>query len=193
MRYFPPSMDERIEITAEAQLWDWLAAHHGRAAGVWLVTHKKAAGATYVGNEAVLDALIAYGWTDGRKMKVDDRRTAQWIAPRRQQIWAETYRRRAARLEAEGRMQPPGRAAVAAAKAAGLWEAWDDVDALEVPEDLAAALREARGADWFDAAAPSYRRNVLRWLRGAKTAPTRQKRIAEIARRAGAGQKVPQF
>lgn len=67
-----------------------------------------------------------------------------------------------------------------------------DVDALVVPRDRRAALTEAAGA-WFDAAIPSYRRNVLRWMASAKTEPTRAKRVAEIAARAAKGESVPQF
>jgi uncharacterized protein YdeI (YjbR/CyaY-like superfamily) len=88
-------------------------------------------------------------------------------------------------------MQPPGEAAVAAAVRAGLWEADAAVDALVVPEALAAAL-EARGARTaFDAAAPSYRRNVLRWIARAKTASTLEKRVEAVAAAAAQGRRVP--
>ncbi|MFN4099185.1 MAG: YdeI/OmpD-associated family protein, partial [Pararhodobacter sp.] len=96
----------QIEVHSEAALWDWLAAHHGQPDSVWLVTWKAAHRDLFVSREAVLDALIAYGWIDGRRMKLDDSRTMQLISPRRQQAWAQSYKARAARLEAEGRMKP---------------------------------------------------------------------------------------
>ncbi len=184
---------EAVEVGSAAALWDWLAAHHGQANSVWLVTWKKAAGARYVSREEVLDALVAWGWTDGIRRVLDEARTMQLISPRRQQVWAQSYRERVARLRAEGRMQPPGEAAVAAAVRAGLWEAEAAVDALVVPEALAQAL-ETRGARAaFDAAAPSYRRNVLRWIARAKTAPTRRKRVEAVAEAAAEGRRVPQM
>mgnify|MGYP000041225570 CR=1 FL=1 len=184
----------RIEVDSAAALWAWLAAHHGQAEGVWLVTWKKADPGRYVSREAVLDALIAYGWTDGRRKVLDDLRTMQLISPRRQQVWAESYRTRAARLIDEGRIQPPGLAAIEAAQAAGTWDGRPEVEALQVPDDLAVQLAAAPGAGaWFAQAAPSYRRNVLRWLAGAKRAETRARRLAEIAGRAARGEKVPQF
>lgn len=180
-----------VAVASASELWDWLDAHHGQTAPVWLVTWLKATPERYVGREQVLDALIAHGWIDGIRRKRDDGRTMQLISPRRQQVWAESYKLRVARLRVEGRMRPAGERAVADAQRAGLWEAMAHVDALEVPEDLAAALGAARAG--FEAAAPSYRRNVLRWIAGAKAAPTRARRIAAVTEAAAAGRRVPQF
>ncbi|MDJ0821523.1 MAG: YdeI/OmpD-associated family protein [Paracoccaceae bacterium] len=185
---------EQVEVTSAQALEDWLARNHAQDSGVWLVTYKKHAGDKYLSRDAVLDVLIAWGWIDGRRKKLDDDRTMQLITPRQQQVWANSYRDRAARLEAEGRMQPPGQAAIASAKAAGLWEAWQDVDELEVPEVLEQALAVRPGAaDWFAKAAPSYQRNVLRYLRSAKRDNTRAKRAGQIADHAALGRKLQNY
>lgn len=183
-------MDAQLEITTEDQLWTWLAANHA-GGSIWLVTWKAQHREKYVGREAVLDALVAYGWVDGRRKRLDDDRTMQLIAPRAQQAWADSYKRRAERLIAEGRMAAPGLAALEAAKAGGLWTWSDPVDALEVPQDLRQALGDASA--WFDAAAPSYRRNVLRYIAQAKRAETRAKRVAAVANHAARGEKLPQY
>jgi uncharacterized protein YdeI (YjbR/CyaY-like superfamily) len=183
---------ERVEIRAARALWDWLAAHHGRERGVLLVTWKAAHRQAYVSRDEVLDALVAHGWIDGRRFALDADRTMQLIAPRRERSWAESYKRRAARLEAEGRMHPAGRASVEAGRAGGLWDAMAEVDALTVPGDLAAALT-GPGRIWWDRAAPSYRRNVLRWIAGAKRPETRAKRVATVAAHSARGEKVPQY
>ena len=182
----------RVEIACETALWDWLDAHGAASDGVWLVTWKAAHRDRHVGREAVLDALIAHGWIDGRRMKLDADRTMQLITPRRQRDWADSYKRRADRLAAGGRMRPAGAAAVAAAKARGGWDGQTDVDALIDPPDLTAALRDA-GADWWAGAAPSYRRNVLRWIVGAKRPETRARRVATVADHAARGRKVPNY
>ncbi len=182
----------RVEITSERALWDWLAANHS-GPSVWLVTWKAAHPEVYLSREQVLDALVAYGWIDGRRMKLDANRTMQLIAPRRQQAWARTYKERAARLIAEGRIQAKGLAAYEAGRASGLWKVSDPIDDLEVPGDLQEALVRAGGRTWFEAAAPSYRRNVLRYLKQAKRAETRAKRVDLIADHAARGVKVPQY
>ncbi|MEM1032614.1 MAG: YdeI/OmpD-associated family protein [Myxococcota bacterium] len=184
---------ERVEVQGPEDLWTWLDGHHAQPESVWLVTYKRSHGDRYVSRDEVLDALIAYGWIDGRRMKLDEARTMQLIGPRKEQSWAKTYQVRAARLEAEGRMRAPGRAAVERSKASGRWDDMREVDALSVPEDVEAALR-ARGAwTWWENAAPSYRRNVLRWIAKAKRTATRTKRIDTVTTRAAAGEKVPHY
>jgi len=187
-----PDLD-RLEVTAAQDLWDWLATYHGRADGVLLVTWKAAHRDRYVGRDEVLDAVIAHGWIDGRRYALDDDRTMQLISPRRHHAWAKSYRDRAERLRTEGRMHPSGEAAIAAAITANTWLGSEAVDALIVPDDLRAALETRSATPWFDAAAPSYRRNVLRWITGAKTEPTRAKRIAVVADHAARGEKVPNY
>ncbi|MEM6578953.1 MAG: YdeI/OmpD-associated family protein, partial [Pseudomonadota bacterium] len=134
---------------------------------------------------------LAYGWIDGIRRKLDEARTMQMISPRQQQVWAATYQKRAAKLIEDDRMRPPGLAAINAAKASGLWQALPDVDALVIPEDLLEAL--GTGRTWFEAAAPSYRRNVLRWIATAKKPETRAKRVETVAEHAKTGQKVPNY
>ena len=184
---------DKIEIRSEEDFRAWMAAHHGQEASIWLVTWKAAHRDKYVSRDEVLDVLIAYGWIDGRRMKLDDDRTMQLVSPRREQRWAKTYKDRAARLEAEGKMADPGRRAIADSKKAGLWDALEHVDDLVEPDDLLAALEAKRALDWWRGAAPSYRRNVLRRMTTAKKAETRAKRIGIISDAAAQGKKVPQY
>lgn len=185
---------EKVEVASRDEVWQWLEARHDQEASIWLVTFKKSKPEKYVSREEVLDALIAYGWTDGLRRQVDESRTMQLISPRRQQAWAKTYKDRAERLEREGRMADPGREAIRRSKALGLWNASDPIDALTIPDDLASALKGEPAADeFFNGAAPSYRRNVLRWIAAAKKPETRAKRIATAVNCSAQGQKVPQM
>lgn len=188
-----PDRFERVEITSDAALWDWLGQNHARADGVWLVTWKAIHPERYVSREVVLDALIAHGWIDGRRLKLDDARTMQLIAPRKQTAWAQSYKTRAARLEAEGRMHPSGLAALAQGRQSGRWHETDPVDVLIVPDDLALAIAALGATDWWQAAAPSYRRNVLRWIALAKRPETRRMRIDTVATAAARREKVPHY
>lgn len=118
----------------------------------------------------------------------------QLIGPRKNQAWARTYKDRATRLIAEGAMHQSGLNAIAESKAMGLWDATADVDALVVSGDLACALDRLSGAgDYFHAAPPSYRRNVLRWIFNAKTDVTRQKRISQTATVSARRERIPQL
>jgi uncharacterized protein YdeI (YjbR/CyaY-like superfamily) len=184
---------EHVEVASPAELWLWLETNHTQADSVWLVTWKKRVPEKHVSRETVLDALIAYGWVDGLMRRIDDDSVKQLIAPRQQQRWAQTYKDRAARLAASGRMQPAGLAAIDRAKAAGLWDATVDVDSLTVPPDLADALGRCSAHAHWDALPASYRRNVLRWLALARTVPTRAKRIEAVADSTAAQRRLPEM
>jgi uncharacterized protein YdeI (YjbR/CyaY-like superfamily) len=73
------------------------------------------------------------------------------------------------------------------ARANGSWTVLDDIDALTVPDDLAAALAAHEVARrHFDAFPPSTRRMILYWIKSAKRAETRRRRIDETASLAAA-------
>lgn len=184
---------EKIEIRNASELWSWLSVNHAQSDSIWLVTWKAAQRDKYVSREDALDALIAYGWIDGRRMKVDAERTMQLISPRKEQTWAETYKNRAEELEADGRMTDAGRAAIVQSKQLGKWDAMAHVDRLEEPKDLIAALQAAQAYAWWQNAAPSYRRNILRWIENAKRQETRAKRIDTVSQAASKGEKVPNY
>jgi uncharacterized protein YdeI (YjbR/CyaY-like superfamily) len=185
---------EKIEVTSQGALRVWLECHHAQHQSVWLVTFKKHTGQKYVSVGQVLDVLLCFGWIDGVRRKLDDGRTMQLISQRKNQAWAQSYKDRAARLIHEAVMHQSGFDAIATSKTLGLWNATLDVDALVMPDDLANALDKLAGAsDNFNNAAPSYRRNVLRWIFNAKTDATRQKRINETASASHHGQKIPQL
>jgi len=171
-----------------------LEANHSQTESIWLVTYKKHMGAKYVSVQDILDEVLCFGWVDGIRRKLDEDRTMQLIAPRQTQHWANTYKDRAAKLIESGRMQAAGLATIEASKQNGLWNFMDDVDALIKPEDLVEALNAHPPAyENFDASAPSYQRNVLRWIKLAKTAKTRTKRIQETTISAAQKRKIPQM
>lgn len=183
-----------LEITNEQDLWIWLSNNFGSQESVWLITYKKSTPQKYLSREQVLDALIAYGWIDGIRRKLDDQRTMQLISQRKIQSWSATYKQRAERLVAAGRMQPAGRDAITQSKRLGLWNVMQDVDALVVPDDLQILLyKDATAATYFETCPPSYKRNVLRWLKSAKTERTRQKRLHSIFTECKTENRIPQM
>lgn len=190
----PTDRFKQVEVRSQAELHDWLAAHHQQAESVWLVTYLKHMGARYVSISQVLDELLCFGWVDGLRRKLDSERTMQLISPRQMQAWAQSYRIRAACLLTEGRMQAAGLAAIERAKASGQWLSAAHVDELLIPSDLLAALQaQPQAEQLFMGFAKSHRRNVLRWIASARRPATRAARIQRVAEMAALGQKVPQL
>ncbi|MEO0553203.1 MAG: YdeI/OmpD-associated family protein [Bacteroidota bacterium] len=183
---------KKVEITSKSELRNWMEQHYAQENSVWLVTYKKNKPDKYVSVSEVLDELISFGWIDGIRRKLDDKRTMQLISPRKTQHWARTYKDRADKLMKDGQMHEAGLRAIEASKKNGLWNFMDDVDQLIVPQDLHQALSKYPGAtSFFEATNASSKRFVLRWIKLAKTETTRAKRIGQTALLAAKGKKVP--
>lgn len=180
----------KVEVSSENELWDWLDVNHASDQSFLLVTWKKTNTEKHINRDSVLDALLAYGWIDGRRYALDQDRTMQLICKRKQQDWTQTYRKRAEKLLADGKLKEAGLAAMRLAQSNGTWLANQNVDNLEAPNALLDALNLEQGLVWWQSSAPSYQRNVLRWLNLAKTEKTRLKRINAIANACRHGQKI---
>jgi uncharacterized protein YdeI (YjbR/CyaY-like superfamily) len=186
-------MDEfaQIEFTSRNQLRQWLLAHHLQSAGIWAVTFKKGTGEGYVSRDDILNEVLCFGWIDGARKKLDDMRTMQRLSPRKTHSWARTYQVRAQSLIDESLMHKSGLQAITTAKELGLWNELDHVDDLAIPDDLTCAFaRHEMSQKVFEALAPSYQRNVLRWIAKAKTTMTRQDRIDTTARATAHGERI---
>ena len=91
-------------------------------------------------------------------------------------------------------MQKSGRDAISQSKLMGLLDAMQDVDTLVISNDLQILLDKDRtAAIYFTDCPPSYKRNVLRWLKFAKTERTRQKRLHSIFTECKTENRIPQM
>lgn len=187
-----PSDIPEVEVKSRAALRAWLAAHHATATSVWLVVYKKPSPHYLPWGDAV-EELLCWGWIDSVTRRVDDARASYRISPRSpKSAWSAVNKAKVDAARASGAMTPAGEALIDAAKANGMWSFLDDVERLEVPADLAAALGDALQPVWDDYPR-SVKRGTLEWIKTAKTAPTRAKRIDDVARSAKAGARPSPF
>lgn len=109
----------------DAAAWrEWLAGHHDTSPGVWLVLTKKGGTETTLRYAEAVEEGLCFGWIDGQVRRRDQGTTFQRMTPRTtRSTWSFSNVQRVERLERDGRMQPPGLAAVQAAKADGRWDA----------------------------------------------------------------------
>lgn len=175
---------EQIEVSGRAELRAWLLANHAGTNSIWLVTWRKGDPLRHLPYDDIVEEALCFGWVDSLPRRLDAQRTMLLLSPRKPgSAWSGVNKARVARLEASGLMQPAGRAKIDAAKRDGSWSFLDDVDRLEVPPDLAAALAaDPMARDYFAAFPPSTRRGILEWIKQAKQAVTRARRIAETVR-----------
>jgi uncharacterized protein YdeI (YjbR/CyaY-like superfamily) len=176
---------QRVEVTSRKALRDWLSKNHTQKESVWLVTHKKP-DTRYIPYGDVVEEVLCFGWVDSLPRKLDDRRSMLLLAPRKaKSAWSKPNKERVERLMKAGLMKPAGLKVVEEAKAKGLWNKLDAVEALETPPDLAKALAKFKTAQKnFEAFPRSAKRGILEWILQARKPETRAARIVETVEKA---------
>ena len=175
-------LDELIVADAEA-LRGWLSANHATSPGVWLALTKKGGTVTTLTWQQAVDEGLCFGWIDGQARKRDQETSWRRFTPRRpQSAWSQRNVANVARLEAQGRMLPSGRAAVEAAKADGRWAAaYAPPSEAEVPADLTAAIAADPAAQaMFDVLTKTNRFALIHRVNSVKRAQTRERKIGEF-------------
>ena len=159
----------------------WLEAEHERSPGIYVVIAKKGAPEPTLKQAEMVEALLCFGWIDGRVNRFDDLHFLTRVTPRRpKSVWSKKNVDWVAELIAAGRMRPAGLAAVEAAKSDGRWErAYAGPATATVPDDLLTALAASPDAQRaFDQLDGTNRYAVLWRVHTAATPATRAKRIA---------------
>jgi uncharacterized protein YdeI (YjbR/CyaY-like superfamily) len=170
---------ERVHPATRAAWRRWLAEHHASSPGIWVVSWKRHAGNPGPGYEDLVEEALCFGWIDSQAKTLDPDRSMRRFTPRRPGSgWARSNKERVARLLAAGQMTPAGTAKVEAANEDGSWMAYEPVDAMEVPDDLAAALSADPAArHGWEALSRSARQQLLWSVISAKRPETRIRRI----------------
>ena len=142
-------------------------------------------------DEAVEEALC-FGWIDSVPRRFDDERSKLLFTPRkRKSVWSKLNKSRIEKLIENGSMTEIGLAKIEAAKRDGSWNTLDASDNLEIPTDLAQALKANKNAEKnFTAFSDSVKRNVLSWVGSAKRDATRAARIEKTVQTAAQNKRV---
>ena len=177
-----------LHVTSRAAWRAWLERHHEDETEVWLVFFKVHTGKPRIAYEDAVEEALCFGWVDSLVRRLDDERYAQKFTPRKAgSTWSPSNRKRVAKLVREGRLTPAGTATVTFR----ISEVPEEEPSgrqgpgaePQLPPDLLRALKgDARAWATFSALAPSYRRNYVRWILGAKKDETRGRRLAEAIR-----------
>jgi len=189
-----PADDLPVVPFPSAADWEaWLDEHHAGAAGVWVQIAKKSTGIPTVTYAQAVDAAICFGWIDGRRAGMDETWFLQRFTPRRARSrWSKINTEKALAFIEQGRMRPAGLAEVERAQADGRWEAaYDGQKAMQVPEDLRAALAAEPGAlEFFQTLRGQNRYAILYRVHDARRPETRARRIATFVAMCAAGETV---
>jgi uncharacterized protein YdeI (YjbR/CyaY-like superfamily) len=178
----PASRSGGLLFPDRSSLREWLGNQDAARGGVWLVLGKPGGPTTVTAAEALEEALC-HGWIDGQMKRVDDETYLKYFAPRRRgSVWSARNRALAEQLVARGLMTQRGLDAIAAAKAAGTWDAPAPArpdDAQVAALDALIAGREPAYENWRRMP-PSVRRTYTAAYLDARSDATRSRRLEWI-------------
>ena len=166
-----------------AELLAWFEEHHATADQLILGFYKRGSGEPSVTWPEAVDVALCFGWIDGVRKGIDDRRYQIRFTPRRAgSIWSTVNVNRVAELQRQGRMRAEGLKAFAGrqAKRSGIYSYERDDHA-----PLSGAQEQEFRADpaawrFFEAQPPGYRRQLTFWVTSAKQEATRAKRLRTL-------------
>lgn len=179
------SLERPMFYPRNQQEWRaWLAENHATSKVIWLITYKKDSGQPTVPYDEAVEEALCYGWIDSTVNKLDEVRAIQMFTPRKAKSpWSGLNKRRIESLMQQGLMMPPGLAKIEIAKKDGSWLLYDDIETLTIPPDLQQALAANASANtFFEAFSSSVKKGILWWIKTAKRAETRAKRIEDTVR-----------
>jgi uncharacterized protein YdeI (YjbR/CyaY-like superfamily) len=170
----------------------WLAAHSATRRELWVGYYKRGTGEPSMGWSESVDEAICFGWIDGLRKALDERRYVIRFAPRKPgSIWSSVNIQRAVRLSAQGLMQPAGLAAYELRRAnrSGVYSY--EQRPTRLPAAYARLLaQDAAAGRHFAAQPPSYRRAAIWWVVSAKQEATRLRRLAQLIADSAQGRRI---
>lgn len=171
--------DKVLEFKDEQTFYEWLGRHWDKETEVWIKIYKVRSGVASITPTQAIDVVLCWGWIDGIRKAFDDKSFLQRYSPRgKKSVWSQINVANVERLSKAGRMQPPGLAQVAAAKADGRWEKAYSVSKTKAPDDLLAAIRaEPKALAMYETLSSQNRFALTFRTLSMKTAAGRKKKI----------------
>jgi uncharacterized protein YdeI (YjbR/CyaY-like superfamily) len=189
-----PEIRRPVFFETPAAFRAWLETHHARRDELWVGFYKRASGRPSITWPESVDEALCFGWIDGIRRSLDERRYAIRFTPRRpQSTWSAVNIKRAKELTRLGRMEPAGLRAFQARA--------DEKTAIYSYEQRKTARLEAaderqfranaKAWAFFNAQPPWYRRVAVYWVISAKRPETRARRLAALIADSARGRTVP--
>jgi len=160
----------------------WLEGNHEAIDEIVVGIYKVAAGrATMTWSESV-DEALCFGWIDAVRKSIDaSRYTIRFCRRKRGSVWSKVNVAKAEALSAAGKMTERGREQFEARVAAKTGSYSYEQAAVEFDAPTRARFAAERTAwEFFQRQPASYRKKFIWWVRSAKRAETRARRLAKL-------------
>ena len=172
------------------ELRTWLREHHDKLDEQWIGYFKKDTGIPSIDWPQSVDVALCYGWIDGIRKRHDDKSYKIRFTPRRRRShWSARNIARMEALIAEGLVDKAGLEAFESRDPA---PPESERAATTLPPPFEIRIRANREAwNYFQAARPSYRKQVASWVNGAKREKTRLGRLEVLIDSCARGVPIP--
>lgn len=159
----------------------WLQEHHQTSQAVWLMFFKTSTGQPCITYDDALDEALCFGWIDSIIKKIDNERYVRKFTPRTNLgKWSSANKQRVLRLIAQGRMQAAGLAKIGDIDAFAEQPVRTRPSIPDLPPELEQAIQANASAwEYWQALAPSHRREYIGWITNAKRPETVARRLRE--------------
>ena len=169
-------------FASPALLRRWFERHHADRTELLIGFYKKGSGRPSVTYSDALDEALCVGWIDGVRRSLDSESyTIRFTQRKTVSYWSAVNRRRAAALEAQGRMRPAGRAAL---ERRGLTAArkysFENKPTRLAPSFEKRFRANARAWAFFGAQPPGYRRTAMFHVMSAIKEETQARRLTRL-------------
>ena len=179
-----------------ADMRAWLEENHDRVDEVWVGYYQKGTGLPSVTWPESVDEALCFGWIDGIRKSIDDKSYRIRFTPRRKgSHWSARNLGRMQHLIAKGLVAAPGLAAYERRdRRKEKLASYEQGGTVSLPAEYEARIR-ANAAAWehFQAARPSYRKQVTWWVVSAKREDTRLCRLGILIESCAKGDVIPQL
>ncbi|HEX2149602.1 MAG TPA: YdeI/OmpD-associated family protein [Actinomycetota bacterium] len=183
-----------IFFATPADFRAWLEENHQTADEVVVGYYKKKAGKPSMSWSESVDQAPCFGWIDGKGKSLGDEAHTIRFTPRRPRSnWSEVNIKKVEELTKAGLMRPAGLAAFEKREEArsGVYS-YEQRHLATLTEEQEAEFKANPAAwEWFNAAAPSYRKAAIFWVASAKREETRTRRLQQLIDDSAAGLEVP--
>jgi len=165
------------------QAWrKWLISNHNTSNGIWLIYYKKHTKKQSIIYTEALEEALCFGWIDSKIKRIDDEQYKQIFTPRKRiSKWSEKNKQLAEKLIKEERMTEAGFEKIEQAKKNGTWKVNNHKINLDLPEEVAIALKENKIAfNNFSKFTITQQSRYIHYILEAKQSETRLKRTKQV-------------
>jgi uncharacterized protein YdeI (YjbR/CyaY-like superfamily) len=176
----PPA--EPVFFATPADFRRWLQKNHRTEPELLVGFYKRGSGEPSITWQESVDEALCFGWIDGVRRSLDERRYTIRFSPRRERsIWSAINIRRAQELLETGRMRKAGRDAFERRREDRSRRYSYEQEGAKLAGEYERRMKATPKAWAYYSAQPAwYRRTTAWWVMSAKKEETRRKRLERL-------------